>query len=124
MKRKKSAISGQEVFNNVGTNHIPLCDSYGGTCVDSNSSADRSANPNSPFVPGAENFCLDSIKSHKSSEPLVWVANTLTFRTTSIFLGSVACLRGLVIYAQCPKTLVSSTDYAFNFHFFSLVGQS
>ena len=99
-----SAISGQEVFIEVGRNHILLCDSYGRTCVDSNSSADRSANPSSPFVPKIENFCLDLIKSHKSSEPLVQAANTFKFRATSIFLGSVACLRGLVIYAQCPKT--------------------
>ena len=47
--------------------------------MDSNSSADRSANPISPFVPDTENFCLDSIKSHKSSEPLVQVANTFKF---------------------------------------------
>ena len=70
MKRKKSAISGQEVFNEVGRK-ILLCDSRGGTCVDSNSSTDRSANPNSLFVSDTENFCLDSIKSHKSSEPPV-----------------------------------------------------
>ena len=78
MKRKKSAISGQEVFNEVGRK-ILFCDSYGGTCVDSNSSADRSANPNSPFVPDTENFCLDSITSHKSSEPLVQAADTFKF---------------------------------------------
>ena len=47
--------------------------------MDSNSSADRSENPNSPFVPDTENFCLDSIKSHKSSEPLVQAANTFKF---------------------------------------------
>ena len=65
-----------------------------------------------------------SVWTRVSSEPLVRAANTLKFRTTSIFIGSVACPRGLLIYAQCSKTLVSSTDYAFNFHFFSLVGQS
>ena len=78
MKRKKSAISGQEVFNETGRK-ILLCDSRGRTSVDSNSSTDRSANPNSLFVSDTENFCLDSIKSHKSSEPLVQVANTFKF---------------------------------------------
>ena len=47
--------------------------------MDSNSSADRSANPNSPFVPDTENLCLDSIKSRKSSEPLLLAANTFKF---------------------------------------------
>ena len=35
--------------------------------------------PNSPFVLDTENFCLDSIKSHKSSEPLVQAANAFKF---------------------------------------------
>ena len=65
MKRKRSAISGQEVFNQVGRKHILGCDSYCGTCVDSNSSAERLANY--AFVTGTEHFCLDSIKSHESS---------------------------------------------------------
>lgn len=47
--------------------------------MESNSSADRSANLNSPFVPDTENFCLDSIKSRKSSEPPVQAANTFKF---------------------------------------------
>ena len=54
---------------------------------------------NSPFVPDTENFCLDSIKSRKSSEPPVQAAHTFKFWTTSIFLGPVACPCGLVIYA-------------------------
>ena len=79
MKRKNSAISGQlRSFNEVGRK-ILLCDSFGGTCVDSKSSADSAANPNSPFVSDTENFCLDSIKSHKSSEPLVQAANASKF---------------------------------------------
>ena len=78
MKRKRSAISGQEVSTKLEEKSF-YGDSYGGTCVDSNSSADRSSNPNSPFVPDTENFCLDSIKSHKSSEPLVQAANTFKF---------------------------------------------
>ena len=47
--------------------------------MESNSSADRSANLNSPFVPDTENFCLDSIKSGKSSELPVQAANTFKF---------------------------------------------
>ena len=62
--------------------------------MDSKSSADSSANPNSPFVSDTENFCLDSIKSHKSSEPLVQVANTFKFCTTSIFLDQWFVLVG------------------------------
>ena len=50
MKRKKSAISGQEVLTKLEEKFF-YGDSYGGSCVDSNSSADRSSNPNSPFVP-------------------------------------------------------------------------
>ena len=40
---------------------------YCATCVDSNKSAERLANPNSTFVTGTDNFRLDSIRSHESS---------------------------------------------------------
>ena len=66
--------------------------------MDNPLSAEVLANPNSAFVTETENFCLHLIKSHKSSEPLVQAANNFKFRTTSIFLGPVACPRGLVIY--------------------------
>ena len=48
-KEKKEHDSSQEVLNKVGRKHILCPDSYGGTCVDLNSSAERLANPNSPF---------------------------------------------------------------------------
>jgi len=38
MNRKRSAISGRDVFNQVRRKHILSCDSYCGTCVDWNSS--------------------------------------------------------------------------------------
>ena len=38
MKRKRNAISGRDVFKQVRRKHILGCDSYCGTCVDSNSS--------------------------------------------------------------------------------------
>ena len=66
--------------------------------MDSNSSAERLANSNTPLVTETVNFCLHSIKSHESSEPLVQAANNFKFRTTSIFLGPVDCPRGLVIH--------------------------
>ena len=66
--------------------------------MDSNSSAERFTNPNSPFVAETENFCLNSIKSLKSSEPLGQVANTFKFRAISILFGPVACPRRLCSY--------------------------
>ena len=56
--------------------HILGCDSYCGTCVDSNSSTERLANLNFAFVSGTENFCLDSIESHESSKILGQAANS------------------------------------------------
>ena len=55
--------------------HILGCDSYCGTCVDSNSSPERLANLNFAFVSGTENFCLDLIESHESSKILGQAAN-------------------------------------------------
>ena len=79
MKQKRCAIRGQEVFNLVGRKHILGCDSYCGTCLDSNSSAERLANLNLSHA-GTENFCLDLIKSsHESSKSLVRAANLVMF---------------------------------------------
>ena len=46
---------------------------YCATCVDSNKSTERLANPNSTFVTGTDNFRLDWIRSHESSIPHVQV---------------------------------------------------
>ena len=51
-----------------------------GTCLDSNNSAERLANPTSAFVTGTENFRLDSIKSHESSIPHVQATKASVFR--------------------------------------------
>lgn len=40
---------------------------FSGTGVVLNSSAERLANPNSAFVTGTVNFCLDEITGHESS---------------------------------------------------------
>ena len=56
--------------------HILGCDSYCGTCVDSNSSTERLANLNFAFVSGTENFCLDAIESHESSKIIGQAANS------------------------------------------------
>ena len=78
MKQKRCAIRGQ-VFNLVGRKHILGCDSYCGTCVDSNSRAERLANLNLSHA-GTENVCLDLIKSsHESSKILVQAANLVIF---------------------------------------------
>lgn len=53
---------------------------YCATCVDSNKSAERLANPNSTFVTGTDNFRLDSIRSHESSIPHVQVTKAFMFR--------------------------------------------
>ena len=66
MKRKRSAISGRDVFNQVRRKHILGCDSYCGTCVDSNSSGKQIRtlllSQNGNFLSGLD-------KTHKSSEP-------------------------------------------------------
>ena len=62
--------------------------------MESNSSADRSANLNSPLVPDTENFCLDSIKSRKSSEPPVQAANIFKFEQPPFFLDQWLVLVG------------------------------
>ena len=53
---------------------------YCATCVDSNKSAERLANPNSTFVTGTDNFRLDSIRSHESFIPHVQVTKAFMFR--------------------------------------------
>lgn len=44
-----------------------FCSSVTGVVL--NSSAERLANPNSAFVTGTVNFCLDEITGHESSDP-------------------------------------------------------
>ena len=56
--------------------HILGCNSYCGTCVDSNSSTERLANLNFAFVSGTENFCLDTMESHESSKIIGQAANS------------------------------------------------
>ena len=73
--------------------------------MDLKSSAERLANPNSPFVVETENFGVVLIKSHKSSEHLVQAANTFKFQTISILLGPVACPHRLVIYQTCYPSI-------------------
>ena len=67
MKRKGSAISGQEVFNSIHMEELMW--------THSSTHAERLANPNSPFVTETENLCL-SFMSHKNYEPLVQATNT------------------------------------------------
>ena len=63
----------------------------------SNSSAERLANPNSAFVTGRVNFCLDEITGHESS-----VTPRIFF---SAFFGLVPWRRGQVIYLDHSQQL-------------------
>ena len=90
MKRKRSGISGQEVFSEVWRKHNPFLRFIQRNLYASNNSthAERLANPNSPFVTNRK-FLSELIKSYESSEPLIQATNTckvsnhLSFSRTS-----------------------------------------
>lgn len=90
MKRKRSGISGQEVFSEVWWKHNPFLRFIQRNLYASNNSthAERLANPNSPFVTNRK-FLSELIKSYGSSEPLMQATNTckvsnhLSFSQTS-----------------------------------------
>lgn len=77
MKRKRSGISGQEVFSEVWRKHNPFLRFIERNLYASNNSthAERLANPNSPFVTNRK-FLSELIKSYESSEPLIQATNT------------------------------------------------
>ena len=92
---KKMCDKRSRSFQACWKKNILGCDSYCGTCLDSNSSAERLANLNSAFVSGTENFCLDSIKSHESSKILVQAANTCNvLKHFSFFFDQLLVLMG------------------------------
>lgn len=56
--------------------------------LDSNSSAKRLANPNSGYVSGTDNFCLDVIKEGmKVLLPHIIIFSGLLFGPVALFMG-------------------------------------
>ena len=77
---------------------------YCATCVDSNKSAERLANPNSTFVTGTDNFRLDSLRSHESSIPHVQVTKLLCFNAIlRKLLENGKAVNTFVALKECPN---------------------
>ena len=73
---------------------------YCATCVDSNKSAERLANPNSTIVTGTDNFRLDSIRSHESSIPHLQVTKAFMFLCFDAILRKFYFQKHLLLYQK------------------------